>query len=208
MVRSRLSFLALGAALLLPALGCRPKAPNLDSPGKTIVCFGDSITAGVGAEPGQGYPERLSALLGVPIINAGVSGDTTADGLARLEGDVLARDPWMVVVELGGNDFLRHVPVEETEGRLRQIADRLLKARVVPVFVELSGPLGIGRYREVFARIEDDYDIVLVEDALSDILFDPKLKSDQIHPNAAGYEQLAAAVAEELEPLLKARRKG
>lgn len=208
MVRSRLSFLALGAALLLSSTGCRPKAPNLDSPGKTIVCFGDSITAGVGAEPGQGYPERLSALLGVPVINAGVSGDTTADGLARLEQDVLARDPWMVIVELGGNDFLRHVPIAETEGRLRQIADRLLKARVVPVFVELSGPLGIGRYREVFARIEDDYDVVLVEDALSDILFDPKLKSDQIHPNAAGYEKLAEAVAEELEPILAARRKG
>lgn len=207
MVRSRLSLLALGAALLLPSLACRPKAPNLDSPGKTIVCFGDSITAGVGAGAGEGYPERLSALLGVPVINAGVSGDTTADGLARFEQDVLARDPWLVVVELGGNDFLRHVPIEQTEERLRQIADRLLKARVVPVFVELSGPLGLGRYREIFARIEDDYGVVLVEDALSDILFDPKLKSDQIHPNAAGYAQLAKAVAEELEPLLAARRK-
>jgi acyl-CoA thioesterase-1 len=194
------------AALLAASLSCRPEAPNLDSTtGRTIVCFGDSITAGVGAAPGEGYPARLSALLGTPVIDAGVSGDTASAGLARLDRDVLSRDPWLVIVELGGNDFLRGVPLTETEAALRKIADRLLKANVVPVFVELSGPLGLGPYREVYAQVRKDYGVVLVEGALADILFDPRLKSDQIHPNAAGYRQLAEAVADQVRPLAEAR---
>lgn len=205
--RAWLGPVLLAAAILATALSCRPRAPNLyRSTGRTIVCLGDSITFGVGAEPGQGYPEKLSALLGVPVINAGVSGDTAADGLARLDRDVLAQDPWLVIVELGGNDFLRQVPLTETEASLRKIAGRLLKAHVVPVFVQLSGPLGLGRYAEVTKQVKKDFGVVLVE-ALSDILFEPKLKSDQIHPNALGYEKLAEAVADEVKPLLAARGK-
>jgi len=204
--RSRLCSLLLAAALLATAPSCRPKAPNLYlSTGRTLVCLGDSITFGVGAEPGQSYPERLSALLGVPVINAGVSGDTAAGGLARLD-DVLAQDPWLVIVELGGNDFLRQVPLTETEAALRKIADRLLRAKVVPVFVELSGPI-LGRYAEVYRQVKKDFGVVLVEDALGDILVDPQLKSDQIHPNALGYQKLAEAVAEKVKPLLAARGK-
>src|SRR4051794_17423393 len=107
--------------LLFSALGlaaCGPKAPNLDSPGKTIVCFGDSITAGIGAEPGPPYPDLLAARLGTPVINAGVPGDTAEEGLARVDA-ALAQNPWLVIVELGGNDILRRVPPERTEAALR-----------------------------------------------------------------------------------------
>ena len=94
--------------LILLLAACRSKVPNLDSPGKTIVCLGDSITAGVGSGPGQTYPELLAGKLGVDVINEGVSGDTAAQGLARMD-QVLADDPWLVIVELGGNDILRDV---------------------------------------------------------------------------------------------------
>jgi acyl-CoA hydrolase len=194
--------------LLLAALGlagCGPQAPNLDSPGKTIVCLGDSITAGVGAEPGPPYPDLLAARLGTPVINAGVSGDTAEDGLARVDS-VLAEDPWLVIVELGGNDFLRRVPPERTEAALRSILRRILAARAVPVLVELDVPFG-GRYAEIYEKLGDEYKVPVVEDALHDILTDPALKSDQIHPNAQGYEQLAEAVADEVKPLIKAHRK-
>jgi lysophospholipase L1-like esterase len=191
--------------LLLFLAGCGPKAPNLDSPGRTIVCFGDSITAGVGAEPGPPYPELLARRLGTPVLNAGVSGDTAEEGLARID-DVLAADPWLVIVELGGNDFLRQVPPERTQAALRSILRRLLAARVVPVLVELKVPFG-ARYGEIYGRLASEMKIPLVEGALHDILLDPALKSDQIHPNAQGYERLAAAVADEVEPLLKARRR-
>jgi len=200
----RLSALFLAAALALA--GCGPKAPNLDSPGRTIVCLGDSITAGVGAAPGSPYPDLLAARLGKDVINAGVSGDTAEQGLARID-DVLADDPWLVIVELGGNDFLQQVPPERTEAALRSILRRLIKARVVPVLVEFRVPFG-SKYGEIYGRLAKDMKIPIVEDTLHDILLDPALKSDEIHPNAQGYERLAAAVAHEVEPLIKARRRG
>jgi acyl-CoA thioesterase-1 len=192
--------------LLVLLAACRPDVPNLDSAGRTIVCLGDSITAGVGSGPGQAYPDLLAAqLAGTEVINAGVSGETAAEGLARVD-EVLAEDPWLVIVELGGNDFLRRVPPEQTEQALRGILDRLIAARVVPVLVELDAPFG-GRYLEIYERLGDEYHVPVVEDAVGEILRDPSLKSDTIHPNAAGQKVLAEAIAEEIEPLIKARRK-
>src|SRR5215203_2611109 len=191
--------------LLLLLAACRPDVPNLDSPGRTIVCLGDSITAGVGSGPGEAYPELLAARLGTEVVNAGVSGETAAEGLARVD-QVLAEDPWLVVVELGGNDLLRRVPPEQTEQSLRAILDRLVAARVVPVLVELDAPFG-GRYLEIYERLGDEYGIPVVEDAIGEILRDRELKSDSIHPNAEGQKVLAEAIAEEIEPLIKARRK-
>jgi acyl-CoA thioesterase I len=190
-------------SVLLFAVACSPDVPNLDSPGRTIVCLGDSITSGVGAEPGQPFPALLAAKLNREVINEGVPGDTAEDGLARVD-QALAHNPWMVIVELGGNDILRQVPPARTEAALRQVLDRLLAARVVPVLVELEVPFA-GRYSDVFARIQDDYDIPMVEDALGEILVDPALKADPIHPNAAGHVQLAEAIADVVEPILQAR---
>ena len=191
--------------LLLLLAACRPDVPNLNSPGRTIVCLGDSITAGVGSGPGEAYPELLAARLGTEVVNAGVSGETAAEGLARVD-QVLAEDPWLVVVELGGNDLLRRVPPEQTEQSLRAILDRLVAARVVPVLVELDAPFG-GRYLEIYERLGDEYHVPVVEDAVGEILRDRALKSDTIHPNAQGQKVLAEAIAEEIEPLIKARRK-
>lgn len=159
----------------------------------------------MGAEPGLPYPALLSEKLGVELLNAGVPGDTSEDGLARVD-EVLALDPWMVIVELGGNDILRRVPPDRTEAALRQILDRLLAARVVPVLVEVEVPFS-GRYTDVFERLADDYDIPVVEDTLGDILLDPALKADPIHPNAEGQRQLAEGIAEVVEPILEARKR-
>ncbi|HEX2254803.1 MAG TPA: GDSL-type esterase/lipase family protein [Thermoanaerobaculia bacterium] len=196
------------AALALPlaALACGgPDVPNLHSDGSTIVCLGDSITAGVGAAADEAYPARLAELLGVEVVNAGVSGDTTADGLARLDA-ALAADPWLVIVGLGGNDMLRRLPAERAEENLRALVDGVLAAGAVPMLVEIEGPFG-GAYGAMFDRLEEDYDLPVVEDVLGDILTDRALKSDAIHPNAAGYDRLARAVADEVEPLLAARRR-
>ena len=198
----------LKALSLLPLallVACGPDVPNLDSPGSTIVVLGDSMAAGVGSGPGQAYPDLLAAQLRATVVNGGVSGDTTADGLARL-GDMLREDPWMVIVELGGNDVLRRVPPEETESNLRTILDRVLAARAVPVLVEVDAPFA-GRYREIYERLGDEYDVPVVEDIVGEILRSPTLKSDQIHPNAEGQRLIAEAIAEEIEPILAARRK-
>lgn len=188
--------------LLLAA--CSPDVPNLDSPGTTIVVLGDSIASGVGSGPGQAYPELLAARLGTEVVNAGVSGNTTADGLARID-EVLEEDPWMVIVELGGNDVLRRVPPEQTERNLRGIVDRVISARAVPVLVEMDAPFG-GDYLAIYERLGEEYDIPVVEEVLGEILRDRDLKSDTIHPNAEGQKILAEAIAEEIEPILEARK--
>lgn len=193
---------ALASLLLLAA--CRPDVPNLDSPGTTIVCLGDSITAGVGAEAGHSYPDVLAARLGEEVINAGVPGDTTEGALARLD-QVLAEDPWLVIVELGGNDRLRQVPPERTEAALRTILQRLLAAHVVPVLVEFDAPFS-GSYNAIYGRLADEYSVPMVEDVLGEILVDPALKSDPIHPNTRGHEMLAEAVVETVQPLLEAHQ--
>lgn len=178
--------------------------PNLDSRGRTIVCLGDSITSGVGASPGPPYSELLTQRLGTEVINHGVPGDTAEDGLARVD-EALAADPWLVIVELGGNDILRRIPPERTEAALRQILERLLAARVAVLVVELDIPFA-GRQAEIYGRLGDDYDVPVLDDTLGDILTDSSLKADPIHPNARGHEVLAEALADEIEPLLEARR--
>jgi lysophospholipase L1-like esterase len=196
------------AGLLLAAAGCGREVPNLDSPGTAIVCLGDSITAGVGAGGEPAYPARLSALLGVPVINAGVPGETAAEGRARLSA-VLAHDPWLVIVELGGNDLLRRVPPERTEADLRAIVEGVLAAGAVPMLVAVDNPVPLvgGRLGDLYDRLGERYGVPVVDDALTDILGDRSLKSDEIHPNAAGYARLAEAVAKAVRPLLAERRR-
>ena len=192
-------------ALLLLLYACGgPKVPHLDSPGTTIVCFGDSITYGIGAKETESYPQRLAEHLGIDLLNLGVPGDTSTEGLARLD-DVLAADPWLVIVEFGGNDILGRRPLAETEASLRGILDGLLAARVVPVLIEIRNPLDGDPMRDLFDRLKAEYRVPMVEDTLPRILLRPGLKADPIHPNAKGYEKLAEAVAQEIKPLLKAR---
>jgi acyl-CoA hydrolase len=191
--------------LLVAVSACGPgDVPNLDSPGTSIVCFGDSITAGVGAAAAESYPSRLSARLGLPVVNAGVPGDTARGGLARVD-EVLAADPWLVILELGGNDLLRRRPAEKTEEDLAAILDRLLAAGTAVVLVPVEAPLIGGSYGEMYGRLAERYGVPSVDGVLRDVLTDPRRKSDQIHPNAAGYADLAEAVADVVAPLVEAR---
>lgn len=173
-----------------------------------MVCLGDSITDGVGRGEAPGYPARLAELLGVPVVELGVAGDTAAEGRARL-GQALAADPWLVIVELGGNDLLRRRPPADTERDLAAIVEGVLAAGAVPMLVAVEAPLvpGGAAYGEVYRRLGERYGVPVVADALADILADPRLKSDPIHPNGAGYERLAREVAAAVEPLVAERRR-
>lgn len=185
---------------------------NLASPGSTLVCFGDSLTRGVGAGPGEDFPSLLAAALPIPIVNAGVAGETSADGLRRLERDVLARDPRVVVVFFGGNDFLRRIPPGETRRNLEEMVARIQGAGAMVVLVGLKAGFFTDETGPLYEAVARDRGVVYIPDALAGILSDPRLKSDAIHPNAAGYRKLADRLLTHLRPLIeaaeRARRRG
>ncbi len=178
------------------------KVTNLGSHGTNIIAFGDSLTAGYGAQPGEDYPTRMAAILGVPIINAGVSGDTTDMALARIDTDVLARDPRIVIVGLGGNDFLRGVPITATEANLRAIIRKIQSAGAMVVLVGYRFPSLNVNYGDMYERVARDERCLLVAGVLKGIWTDPSLKSDEIHPNARGYELVAERISKPVQKLI------
>ena len=178
------------------------KVANLGSRGANVIAFGDSLTAGYGAAPGEDYPSQLSNRIGKPIVNAGVSGDTTESALARLDADVLARDPRIVIVGLGGNDFLQSVPIATTETNLRTIVRRINGAGAMVVLLAFRFPSLNSDYEAMYLRVGQDAHCLVVTRVLKGILTDSSLKSDEIHPNARGYALMADRVQGPLEKLI------
>ncbi|MBW3672257.1 MAG: arylesterase [Acidobacteria bacterium] len=168
---------------------------NLDSRGSEIIAFGDSLTAGYGAGAGDDYPSKLSAMTGIAIANAGVSGDTTESALKRLDHDVLDGDPRIVIVGLGGNDYLRSVPLSTTEANLRTIIDRIQNRGAMVVLLGFRFPSLNANYGAMYERVAEEEGVLFIPDMLDGILGDPSLKSDSIHPNARGYEIMAERVS-------------
>ncbi len=194
------------AAIVVLALVWRARdgdVTNLEARGTAIVAFGDSLTAGYGAGEGADYPSTLSGLIGVDVINAGVSGDTTGEALARIDADVLAKNPRIVIVGLGGNDFLRGEPIATTEANLRAIVRKIQDRGAMVVLLGFNFPSLNVNYSGMYERIADEHGCVLVPDIIDGILGDPKLKSDDIHPNAAGYALMAERIAPPLSKLIR-----
>ncbi len=179
------------------------RVANLASGGSAIVAFGDSLTAGYGAGPGEDYPSRLTTLTGSAVINAGISGDTTGSALERLPSDALEKDPRVVIVGLGGNDFLRGVPIATTEANLRAIIGRIQERGAMVVLLGFRFPSLTANYEGMYERVAEDSRSLLIPDLLDGILRDPSLKSDDIHPNGRGYQLMAERVAGPLGKLVK-----
>ena len=178
------------------------KITNLGSRGSAIIAFGDSLTAGYGAGAGEDFPSRLSSRIGVPILNAGVSGDTTESAAARLDA-VLAQDPRIVIVGLGGNDFLRRVPIATTESNLRSIVRRIQEAGAMVVLLGFKFPTMQANYEDMYERVAKEEGCYLIAGTLAGILTDRTLKSDEIHPNARGYDLMAERMAGPVRKLLE-----
>jgi lysophospholipase L1-like esterase len=204
-VRHRIPLAAGALLLVLVVWGLWPDASvaNLDSRGATIIAFGDSLTSGFGAAEGEDYPARLAELIGQPVVNAGRSGDTTESALERIEPAVLARDPRIVIVGLGGNDFLRSEPIATTESNLRSIVRKIHDAGAMVVLLGFEFPSLNANYDAMYRRIAREEECLLIPDVLDGILRDPALKSDEIHPNAAGYQLLAERVSGPAKALMK-----
>jgi acyl-CoA thioesterase-1 len=179
------------------------KVANLGSRGSSIIAFGDSLTAGYGASAGEAYPSRLSTMIGAPVLNAGVSGDTTEAALARIDADVLARDPRIVIVGLGGNDYLRGVPISSTEANVRTIVHKIQGAGAMAVLLGFRFPSLNANYEKMYEGVARDERCLLVAHLLAGILTDPSLKSDEIHPNARGYQLMAERISGPVKKLIR-----
>ncbi|NLO90621.1 MAG: hypothetical protein GX410_01330 [Elusimicrobia bacterium] len=195
---------------LLPALcalllaGCAPAPKNAEAARSgPIVCFGDSVTAGLGVETSQAYPALLAQLTGRRVVNAGVSGDTTEDALARLGNDVLALRPGLVVIEIGGNDYLKQVPFEQTKRNIDDIIGRIQASGAMAAVVDPGGAVLLRNYSAAFQEITDRREALFLKHLLGDVLSRPSLKTDPIHPNNAGHKKLADGIYAGIKKYLK-----
>ncbi len=195
-------FLMVGFLGILFVAGCGVKIANTGSTGKNVICFGDSLTAGFGASQGNDYPTVLAKLLKRGVINAGNSGDTTREALARLNIDVLSKDPRLVIVEFGGNDFFQKIPQKETMANLDQIVSLIQAKGAMVAVVGVRIGLLTDEYASVFRQVARDRKTILVPNVLKDIFDDPAKKSDEIHPNDQGYAIIAQRVFEKIKPFL------
>jgi acyl-CoA thioesterase-1 len=184
-----------------------------------IVFFGDSLTAGYGVDPAQAYPALLGerireAGLDFDVINAGLSGETTAAGARRVDW-ILRRPVAVFVLALGGNDGLRGVPPEETEANLRRIvaAVRAKQPDARIVLTGMQSPPNMGpefteAFREVFPRVAADLGLPLVPFLLEGVGGVPEMNlPDGIHPNPEGHVLIAEEVWRVLEPVLRSMRR-
>ena len=178
--------------LILAACSSEPQFPPLPR-GANVLILGDSLSHGTGAAEGEDYPSLLAASTGWNIINAGVPGDTSAGGLQRLPDLLNRHEVDLLIVELGGNDFIRRVPQQETINNLRAILSKakandiqpLLLA--IPAFSPFGAAVGSLSDHELYRQLAKETDTPLVEDIFSDVLAKNALKADPIHPNTEGY---------------------
>jgi acyl-CoA thioesterase-1 len=203
-------WLACGSGRQAPEPSAAP-ADEADSR-PLIVAFGNSLSAGFGVDPGESYPDYLQQLLdeaGFPyrVVNAGVSGDTTSGGLARA-ASVAAMRPALVIVELGGNDGLRGLPLEQTRANLDRIVDILAPtgARIVLAGMTLPPNYGadyIARFENLYRELATRRQLPLIPFLLEGVAQRPELmQSDGIHPTAEGNRLVARTVFEAIRPLL------
>jgi lysophospholipase L1-like esterase len=189
----------LALSLLLVLAACDsgpPRLAKLPADG-VVLAFGDSLTHGTGARAEASYPAVLQQLIGRLVVRAGVPGEVTAQGLARLPGVLRDSAPDLLVLIHGGNDLLQRRAREDTRANLRAMV-RLARKRGVAVVLIGVPNLGLilGRSAGFYEELAEELEIPYDGEALPAILKRPNLKGDAIHPNAQGYRKLAEAVAE------------
>lgn len=186
-------WLALVVLVALAGCGGPPEVPRLPA-GATILAFGDSLTHGTGAAPGASYPAVLERRLGRRVVRSGVPGELSAEGRARLPGVLDRVAPDLVILCHGGNDILRGHDLDATRDNLEAMV-REARRRDIPVI--LVGVPERGLFldtADLYYAVAEEAGIPLEDEALAAILGDAALKSDRVHPNAAGYRELARAV--------------
>ena len=179
--------------VVLASCGKSPQVPAVGS-GDVILAFGDSLTFGTGAPPGESYPAQLQSLIGRTVVNAGVPGEISADGLARLPDVLEEVKPKLLLLCHGGNDFLRKQSESSAAANVRAMI-KLAKDKGIGVVLIATPKPGLSiSPPEFYAEIAKEFAIPFNDETLKSILRDNQLKSDLVHPNAKGYAQIAQAL--------------
>lgn len=200
-----------------PVTPSPPASPLSPATERVLVVLGDSLSAGFGVDPAEAWPARIQewirgARLPWKLVNAGVSGDTTAGGLRRLDW-VLRRPVDALLIELGGNDGLRGLPLEVTRTNLQAVIERTRakypEARIVIAGMKMPDNLGEAYTRQfegLFRDLAEKHRLVLIPFLLDGVGGRPELNlPDQIHPNAEGHRRVATNVWNVLQPVLQPR---
>jgi acyl-CoA thioesterase I len=191
-----------------------PRIPVV-GPERRILAFGDSLLAGYGLEDGESYPDRLEQALrargvNARIANAGVSGDTTAAGLQRLNYTLESQSqkPELAIVSLGGNDMLRSLPPAQTRDNLEAILKKLHGQGIRVVLLGMLAAPNLGRdyaqgFNPIYPQLAEKYDAVLVPFFLQPVFDKPDLmQDDHVHPTAIGIDAIVAATVDDVEDAL------
>jgi len=196
-LRTFFSFLL---ALIL-ATACSSREPLILN-GENIICFGDSLTFGTGAPPGKSYPAQLAEMIGRPVINSGIPGDTTGRALQRLERDVLSKSPRIVLITLGGNDLKNGVDKKVAFKNLREIVEAIQARDALVVIGGIKLLFWDRGYEEEYETLAEETGAFLIPNILGGLMGNEELMHDTIHPNATGYAIMAQKFYTAIKPYL------
>jgi len=175
-----------------------PEILNYPNNNSEIIAFGDSLVSGVGSESNRGFVRELEVFTNTNIINMGISGDTTRDALARID-DVLKRNPKMVLISLGGNDSIQHVPAKAARKNLDKIVSQIQNTGSMVIILGVPAAPGVSGYKNLYKEVAEDHRAAYVPNILAGLIGRDEFMADLIHPNDLGYIK----VAEKIAPIMK-----
>ncbi len=185
-------FLIACSFFILAACGS-PKLDPLGS-GDVIVAFGDSLTAGVGTDKENSYPSKLAELSGFKVVNSGVSGETTSQGLLRFPQVIEQHDPSLIILLEGGNDILKNKNYSEIERNLEAMIKMALDAGIQVVLIGVPEKKLLSNSAPFYSELAKKYDLVVDSNLIGGLMRSPSKKSDPIHFNEKGYAEMAEGI--------------
>ena len=190
--------ITVAALLMLTACSKTPAIPKLATDA-TVLAFGDSITFGTGAAPTESYPAQLQTRIGRKVVDAGVPGEISADGLARLPETLDEFKPGLLILCHGGNDFLQKLDERQAAANLRAMVKLAQDRGIAVLLIATPKPGFTVTPPDFYAELAKEFTLPFNDNVLRKVLTDNDLKSDLVHPNAKGY----GVIADEIAKLLK-----
>lgn len=193
-IKSTISY-AIVIVLLFAVTACDKKASLSSLPSDAVIlAFGDSLTYGTGVDEAQSYPAVLSRLISREVINVGVPGEVSAEGLKRLPALLDEYHPALLLLTHGGNDILRKKPLSALKENLIRMIGLARDRGIQVAMLGVPKPGIFMSSAELYPEVADQTQTAIDTEVLADILSQSDLKSDAVHPNAAGYQRMAEAI--------------